>query len=133
MLQIFVRPREADLPALVNFYERPDGAPSEKWGFVAAPEGSAAPLTIRNEVRVYDVHLHEGSEIDVPAAEGMAPFLYVLDGAIEVGDQRLGKGDGISDDSGALPPVAALGDATLVLFLVNRSARASRAGTISGR
>jgi redox-sensitive bicupin YhaK (pirin superfamily) len=53
MLQIFVRPCEADLPASVNFYDRHD-APGGAWSLVAGPEGSKAPLTIRNAVRGYD-------------------------------------------------------------------------------
>ena len=37
MLQIFIRPREADLPPSVVFHDRPDGAPTDAWGEVAAP------------------------------------------------------------------------------------------------
>ena len=32
MLQIFVRPNEADLPALVDFHDRPDGALTDSVG-----------------------------------------------------------------------------------------------------
>lgn len=133
MLQIFVRPSEADLPALVDFYDRPDGAPRGRWGLVAGPEGGNAPLTVRNAVRVYDLHLHEGKEIEVPAIGGLSPWLYVMDGVIEVDVERLGKGDAVSDLDQPLPTVRAMTDATLVLFLVDRTAPASTAGTISGR
>jgi|1186.fasta_scaffold05876_3 redox-sensitive bicupin YhaK (pirin superfamily) len=132
MLQIFVRPNEADLPALVNFYDRPDGAPMGEWGLVAGPKGTNAPLTVRNAVRVYDVHLHERQEIAAVVVEGLSPWLYVMDGVVEVGTERLGKGDAVSDLDQPLPIVRALGDATLVLFLVDRAAPASLAGTISG-
>lgn len=43
MLQIFVRPREADLSGHVNFLERPSGTPVGQWGWVAGPEDSNAP------------------------------------------------------------------------------------------
>jgi redox-sensitive bicupin YhaK (pirin superfamily) len=132
MLQIFIRPSEADLPALVDFHDRPDGVPTGRWGLVAGPEGSNAPLTVRNAVRVYDLHLHEGQEIEVPAVGGLSPWLYVMDGAVEVGGERLGKGDAVSDLNQPLPTVCAMTDATLVLFLVDRTAPASIAGTISG-
>jgi hypothetical protein len=55
-----------------------------------------------------------------------------MDGVVEVGGERLGKGDAISDLDHPLPNIRALGDATLVLFLVDRTAPASKAGTISG-
>jgi redox-sensitive bicupin YhaK (pirin superfamily) len=132
MFQIFIRPREADLPASVAFYDRPDGTPTGEWGQVAGPEGTDAPLTIRNAVRVYDVHLHEGQVIEAVAVNGLSSWLYVMDGVVEVGTERLGKGDAVSDLDQPLPIVRALGDATLVLFLVDRTAPASLAGTISG-
>jgi redox-sensitive bicupin YhaK (pirin superfamily) len=132
MLQIFVRPREADLPASVAFYERPDGTPIGEWGQVAGPEGVDAPLTIRNTVRVYDARLHEGQTIEAVKIEGLSPWLYVMDGVVKVGAERLGKGDAVSDLDQSLPTIRALSDATLVLFLVDRTAPASTAGTISG-
>jgi redox-sensitive bicupin YhaK (pirin superfamily) len=132
LLQIFVRPREAGLPALVAFHDRPSGVPVGQWGWVAGPEGSGAPLTIRNAVRLYDVRLHDGQQVDVPAVEGLTPFLYVMDGVVEIGGERLGKGDAASDAGQALPPVRAAADASLVLFLVDRKATGSMAGTISG-
>lgn len=133
MLQILIRPTEADLPASVGFHDRPHGAPEGAWGLVAGPEGSGAPLTIRNAVRFYDVRLRAGQGASVPAADGLSPWLYVLDGAVEVGGERLGKGDAAGDAGEHLPPVRAETDAMLVLFLVDRAAPASKAGTISGR
>lgn len=131
-LQIFVRPREVDLPALVAFHARPDGTPEGQWGWIAGPEESGAPLIFRNKVHLYDVRLHNGSEIEVPIIEGLTPFLYVMDGIVEIDGERLGKGDAVSDAEQALPLVRALGDASLVLFLVDRTATGSKAGTISG-
>lgn len=132
MLQIFVRPREADLPSAVTFLDRPNGAPVGAWGLIAGPEDSGAPLTIRNAVQVRDARLREGQELEVPAVPGLTPFLYVIDGAIEVGCEAIGKGDAVSGADHPLPPIRAAADSGLVLFLVDRAARSSRAGTISG-
>ncbi|KQT52317.1 MULTISPECIES: pirin family protein [unclassified Aureimonas] len=133
MLQIFVRPREADLPAAVHFLDRPKGVPKGEWGMIAGPEGSDAPLTIRNSVKVYDVAIAASAEIDVPSADGLSPWLYVMDGAVKIGGETLSKGDAASDLDTPLPKVRATADATLVLFLVDRKATASQSGTISGR
>jgi hypothetical protein len=56
-------------------------------------------------------------------AGGMTPWLYVMDGAVGIGGARLGKGDAVTDLDGALPVVQAKCAATLVAFLVDRSAR----------
>lgn len=133
MLQIFVRPRAANLPGTVAFAERPNGIPEGTWGLIAGPEGSGAPLTIRNAVHVFDVHLRAGEEVSAPAAEGLSPWLYVLDGGIELGGERLAKGDAARDEGRDLPLVRAARDTTLVLFLVDRTATGARTGTISGR
>ena len=129
-LQIFVRPREADLPATVTFHERPDGVPEGRWEWIAGPEGSGAPLILRNEVRIYDARLRDGREVAVPMVAGMRSFLYVVDGGVEIGGERLSCGDAACDET--LPPVTAASDASLVLFLVDELAPGSRAGTISG-
>lgn len=133
MLQIFVRPSEADLPALVNFHDRPDGTPTGRWGLIAGPEGGNAPLTVRNAVHVYDTQLRVGQAIEVPVIGGLSPWLYVMDGAVQIGDVRISKGDSVSDLDQPLPSVSYITDATLVLFLVDRAAPGSTAGTISGR
>lgn len=133
MLQIMIRPREADLPPDVAFFDRPDGPATGSWSLVAGPEGSEAPLTVRNAVRFYDVRLEAGQESEVPAVPGLWPWLYVMDGLVGIGAERLEKGDAASDISGSLPAVRALADTVLVLFLVDLTAPASRAGTISGQ
>lgn len=87
-------------------------------------------MIVRNEVRIYDARLREGQEIAAPTVAGLRSFLYVVDGIIEIGGERLSRGDGVSDET--LPPVAAASDASLVLFLVDEAVPGSRAGTISG-
>ena len=68
----------------------------------------------------------------MPAVEGLTPFLYVIDGLVGIGGDRLGSGDAASDADRALPPVRALADTSLVRFLVDPNATGSKAGTISG-
>jgi len=132
MLQIFIRPCEADLPGEVQFYDRDDTMADGKWHLIAAPEKSDAPLKVRQQVIVYDAHLPAGSEIEIPRAEGMQQLLYVFDGEINAASAHLLKGDTLADDETALPPIKAIRPSTLVVFLVDRFARATRAGTISG-
>jgi hypothetical protein len=133
MLQIFIRPREADLPGQVQFYHRPDGLPQGQWQLVGGPEPNDAPLKIRQRVIVYDARLGQGSKVTMPTGEGMTPWLHVMDGAVTVGDTRLGKDDAVTHLDGALATVYAESAVPLVAFLVDRAGPASTAGTISGR
>ncbi|WPP01970.1 pirin family protein [Pseudomonas sp. HR96] len=132
MLQIFVRPREADLSGHVHFLERAEGTPVGEWGWVAGPEGSEAPLIIRNQVYVYDTVLNADQQITPVERPGLVSWLYVLDGEVTVGEHSLGKGDGVSSAQAPLPSIQAEGDSSLVLFLVDMTAPYSLAGTISG-
>ena len=117
---------------MIAFHDRPQGAPEGRWERVCGPEETGAALIIRNEVHLYDVHLHDRQQVDVPAVEGLTPFLYVIDGLVGIGGDRLGSGDAASDADRALPPVRALADTSLVRFLVDPNATGSKAGTISG-
>jgi len=132
MLQIFIRPHTADLPGRVQFYDPPQKLPDGEWHLIAGPESSNAPLKIRQRVFVSDAHLEKSSQLRVPGVEGMNPWLYVMDGAVTLGKARLGKGDAATDFAAAAR-ISAETETTLVLFLVDRSAPASKAGTISGQ
>jgi redox-sensitive bicupin YhaK (pirin superfamily) len=133
MLQIFIRPREADLPGNVQFFDRPDNIVDGQWHLIAGPEASEAPLKIRQQVIVYDAHLMTGDELTVPTVEGLSPWVYVMDGAVTAGTETLGKGDAMTDLDQPLLTLRAEAPATLVAFPVDRTAPASQAGTISGR
>ncbi len=133
MLQIFVRPREADLPGMVHFHDRAGALAQGTWHMIGGPEDGGAPLKIRQLVIFYEARLVKGQEVRVPVAEGMTPWLYVMDGAVRAGSVELGKGDALTDLDAPLPAIRAEGQTTLVAFLVDQSAPASAAGTISGR
>jgi quercetin 2,3-dioxygenase len=132
MLQIFIRPEATDLKPQVEFWERPEPSPGQGWQLVAGPEGSTAPLTIRQRVMVFDAHPKAGDELDVPTVAGPTPWVYVLDGSVTAGGQQLGQGDALTDLDASLPPIRVGSDSVLVAFLVDRSAPASLRGTMSG-
>jgi len=132
MLQIFIRPHTADLPGKVQFYDPPQKLPDGQWHLIAGPESSSAPLKVRQRVFVYDAHLGKSGQLSVPGVEGMNPWLYVMDGAVTLDNAHLGKGDAAAEFDPA-ERISAEANTTLVLFLVDRSAPASTAGTISGR
>lgn len=133
MLQIFIRPRKADLESRVQFMERPEGVKLNGWTLLAAPEGIESPLEIHQAVYVYDICVEKDTTAEIPAHPGFAQLLYVVDGEIGIEQFTLSKGDAISDENSALPVAKALRETTLVCFLVYLDAESSLEGTISGK
>ncbi len=98
MLQIFIRPRVKDAPPLVQFAQLPDNV-DDVWRLVGGPAQVAAPLEIRSDIIVYDLHApDEVTDLALP----ITPFpettylLYLFAGEMEFGTDRvLSVGDSI--------------------------------------
>jgi len=133
MLQIFIRPRKADLEGRVQFMERPEGVRLNEWTLLAAPEGEDAPLEIRQSVYVYDIRLDHKDTAKVPSRQGFAQFLYVMDGELSVEDKVLYKGGAISAGEENLPNIDSTGQTTALCFLVALDAEAIMDGLLSGQ
>lgn len=131
MLQIFVRPKEAKLEPLIQFHEKTDS--NRDWYVMVAPEGSKAPLHVRQNVYILDAHPKQGDRLEIPGYRGFQPFLYVMDGEIHVEGQSFKKLEALTDLEKPIPPITAVTDSTIVLFLVDMNASMSMEGTISGR
>lgn len=131
MLQILIRPEKADLAPDVQFWDREIKFDSQ-WNLIAGPSSMNPPMIVRNDVAVLDVHGSADDELKIPAEEGMTPWLYVMDGSIEVLGETLRKGDAVTDDSERLTTLKLREDSTLVLFLVNTDAPMTRKGNFSG-
>ncbi|UVI33137.1 pirin family protein [Paenibacillus spongiae] len=132
MLQIFIRPREKDLPPRVQFYDRPLDFRNSEWKLIGGPEESNAPLTIYQQIYIYDAHPQSGDTIEVPSLQGLTPWVYIMEGAVQVGEHSLIKGDAITDSNSQLPPFQVTETATLVAFLIDQNAPFTMAGLFSG-
>ena len=130
MLQIFVRPNETNLPPKIQFHDKPTNNPN--WYVMAGPEGSEAPLYVRQNVFILDAHPKIGEELEIPTYDGFTPFLYVMNGEITIQNLTIGKQEAVTDLVNPLPPVVANEDTTIVLFFVDLNASMSMDGTISG-
>lgn len=128
MLQIFVRPEAPDLEPSVQFHDRPTGLDNGAWNLLAGPQGSGAPLSIRNRFHIFNAHPKAGSTLAVPAAEGLKQWLYVLRGELKVDGKQVSKGDGFADPDRSLSSLQVLEDAVLLAFLSDVSAPATFIG-----
>ena len=132
MLQVAIRPDEADKEARVQFMARPEGIAVGEWTLLAGPE-TEAPLALRQKLFVYDIQLTAHSTTEAPCRPGMAQWLYVAEGEIMLGGERLEKGDAVSDSLLPLPPIVAGRDAILLCFQIDLTAQATTVGQISGQ
>lgn len=130
MLQIFVRPNETDLSPQIQFHNKP--VDNSDWYVMAGPEGSEAPLYVRQNVYILDAHPKAGEKLVVPTYDGLSPLLYVMSGEITIRNYTIGKQEAITDLVNPLPALVAIEDATIVLFFVDMNAPMSMEGTISG-
>jgi len=129
MLQIFVRPHDLDLPP--NIQHEPIDAPvDDEWRHLFGPEGSDAPLSVRNDVHLYDVHLAEGARVDLPTEPGWDTYFYVFEGAVTAEGTDFGEAEsGLAVDV-AETTLTARTDSLVVAFPVNPDAPVTRQGTI---
>ncbi len=132
MLQIFIRPREADLPPLFQSHRFATATNVGSWRLVAGPSETGAPLTVRSNVRVYDRHMLNETVSLTPETDH-EQLLYVFNGRLTANDETLSAGDSIvlfSNDASV--ELKTDEEAEVVLFRVNRNSTYSRAGTLSG-
>lgn len=133
MLQIFVRPDVAELDPDVQFVELDAKERDGRWRLLTGPVGSGAPTSVRQAIYLYDAHLSTGSSIDLPLKEGFDRWFYVFAGEVAVGGQTLGKYDALMVGEGqTVTGVTAVKQSDVVVFLVDRSNKFSRSGTMSG-
>ena len=133
MLQIFVRPEAADAEPRVQFVDLNEARRNGQWRLLTGPEGSDAPTFVRQAIYLYDIHLPAGRSTDLPSKSGFDRWLYVFRGSVVAGEHKAGKHTALMfAGDAAAPRVEAKEDADLVVFLVDRTARFSRGGTISG-
>ena len=131
MLQIFIRPEEKDFEPEVQF-SNAELNHNKNWNLVAGPKEINPPLIIRQKVIVMDYHGKEDDVIEVAQHEGMTPWLYVMDGEIEIFNNKLEKGEAITFEKDLFSEVKLLKESSLVLFLVDLDAPMTLAGNFSG-
>jgi redox-sensitive bicupin YhaK (pirin superfamily) len=131
MLQIFVRPRELGLEPGIQHGPLPDSEPNE-WRRVFAPEGADGPFTVRNAVDCYDARLDADAGAALPQIEGRDAYVYVFEGAADVGGVALDETESVLWTGDGAPPTVTAGDegATVVAFLIDPDAPVTRQGTI---
>ena len=128
MLQIFVRPHSLGFEPGIQHDPIPDPVAGE-WRHLFGPEGTGAPLSVRNQVDFHDNRLPAGTTTRLPSRADRHTYLYVFDGAVEIGDDSVGYTESapVTGDDVA---VTATDDATVVALGIEPDAPITRQGTI---
>jgi redox-sensitive bicupin YhaK (pirin superfamily) len=131
VMQIFVRPHTVDLTPSIQLRNLETPVP-DTWRFLVGPEDSDAPAIIRNDVRLYDIHLKAGIRATVPSWDDWDTLVHVYRGSAQVNGTTLAQAEGALVVNETPVIVTAGFDATLLAFLINRRATLTHAGTIGG-
>ncbi|TMQ15048.1 MAG: pirin family protein [Candidatus Rokuibacteriota bacterium] len=100
-LQIWIEPATS---GIAPGYEQKAFSDEDKRGrlrLVASPDGADGSVTIHQDARAYATRLAPGVEVVHRLAPGRHAWVQVVRGALSLGGQRLGQGDGaaVSDES----------------------------------
>lgn len=133
MLQIFIRPERADMEPGVQFRDLEDTWSRNAWRLLAGPEGSSAPGGVRQRILLHDTRLEAGRSLALPVRPGFDGWLYVFQGRATIEGHAMAAHDAVALIDHGAAAVTADETSDLVLFLTDRKAAASRAGTLSGR
>lgn len=129
MLQIFVRPHSLNLEPGIQ-HEPILNPVAGEWRHLFGPKVTNGPLFVRNDVELYDCRLPVGETVTLPSRSGWHTYLYVFDGAIDVGDEAVGYTESALVANDTDMPVTATEDSTIVAFTINPDAPVTRQGTI---
>ena len=131
MLQIFVRPHSLGLEPGIQHDPVPEPTPNA-WRHLFGPEGSDAPLSVRNDVHFYDCRLDAGETVSLPSRPGRDAYVYVFDGAVTVGDgeARIGHTESALLTGDGDVSLTADEDSVVVAFRIDPDAAITRQGTI---
>ncbi|MEM9293467.1 MAG: pirin family protein [Acidobacteriota bacterium] len=131
MLQVFIRPRAEDLEPEVHFHDFPEATSLNAWRLIAGAERFQAPLTVRNEIALFDARLSKHS-LTILEEPGWDSFLYVLSGQVLLNGEVMQTGDSALALDEAPGELLAEEAVDLVLFLFAKEAAVSLQGTRSG-
>lgn len=130
-LQIFIRPREADLEPQVQFHDFGAAYSENRWRLIAGP--ADAPLILRADAWIHDARLRAGLSLELPQslASQTARLLYVFDGRVNAGGVSLTTGESLLIGDGSYELFASE-QSDLVLFTTDLSAPVFKGGMFSG-
>jgi redox-sensitive bicupin YhaK (pirin superfamily) len=116
LLQIWILPEKTGLePGYEQkLFERQDKL--NRWLLLGSRDGRDGSLTIHQDIDMSSTILDAGQSLEYAFAAGRRGFLQVVKGQVQLGEEQLLAGDGVTIVDASSITVDALGDAELILF-----------------
>ena len=116
LLQIWIVPEKTGLePGYEQkLFERQDKL--NHWLLLGSRDGRDGSLTIHQDIDMSSTILDAGQSLEYAFAAGRRGFLQVVKGQVQLGEEQLLAGDGVTIVDASSITVDALGDAELILF-----------------
>ena len=116
LLQIWIVPEKTGLePGYEQkLFERQDKL--NRWLLLGSRDGRDGSLTIHQDIDMSSTILDAGQSLEYAFAAGRRGFLQVVKGQVQLGEEQLLAGDGVTIVDASSITVDALGDAELILF-----------------
>ena len=83
-----LEPRYADQPII--------GGTENEWKLILSPDGRDGSMAIRQDVELRSVRLTGESAISLPIQASRGLWVFVIEGAVEVGEETLSAGDSLA-------------------------------------
>jgi redox-sensitive bicupin YhaK (pirin superfamily) len=115
-IQLWIMPTERGLPPSLEQKVFTEQDRTDRLLEVLSPDGGEA-VKVHGDARVFVSRLNAGTEIAHELGPGRGAYLYVIEGALRAGDEKLGTGDAAKVRDEDTLPLAA--DETTELILVD--------------
>jgi hypothetical protein len=115
-IQLWIMPTERGLPPSLEQKVFTEQDRTDRLLEVLSPDGGEA-VKVHGDARVFVSRLNAGTEIAHELGPGRGAYLYVIEGALRAGDEKLGTGDAAKVRDKDTLPLAA--DETTELILVD--------------
>ncbi len=116
LLQIWILPEKTGLEPGYEQKLFPRDAKQGRWCLLGSRDGRDGSLTIHQDIELSATIIETGNSMDYQFAEGRRGFLQLVEGRLEIGDETLSSGDGVTIvDTGSIT-LTASEETELLLF-----------------
>lgn len=113
-IQFWVLPSEEGLADSVQQAQYTIDDRTDRWLTIMSPQGEPG-LDLHQDARVVVSRLTSGASLAHDVADGRGAYLYVIDGAIQLGDEKLGTRDAAAIQGPEAVDITATATAELIL------------------
>jgi len=116
LLQIWILPREQDLPPEYEEKKFSDDEKRNKLRLIVSPDGSDGSVKIHQDAKIFASLLDERQEVVHSLEDGRGAWLQVAAGSVRLNDVVLKQGDGAAVSEESNLRITAQGPAEVLLF-----------------